>query len=104
MTTNFAEMKPRADEIADLMKTMAHANRLLALCALGEREYAVTELAEAIGMRAQAMSQQLAILRNKGLVSTRRDGQTVYYSLASDRLRAFMAALNTIYCQPGDAP
>jgi DNA-binding transcriptional ArsR family regulator len=100
MTTHFAEMKPRATEVADLMKTLAHANRLLALCIMSEREVSVSELADLVGMRAQAMSQQLAILRNKGLVNTRREGQTIYYALASERIREFMAALNEIYCQP----
>ncbi|MEC9250986.1 MAG: transcriptional regulator, partial [Pseudomonadota bacterium] len=47
-----------------------------------------------------AMSQQLAILRNKGLVTTRRDGQTIYYGLASEGIRSVMDALYTAYCEP----
>lgn len=96
----YAEMKPIADEVADLMKTLAHPSRLLALCAMMEKERSVGELADSLGMRAQAMSQQLAILRNKGLVTTRRDGQTIYYGLASEGIRSVMDALYTAYCEP----
>lgn len=96
----YTEMKPIADEVADLMKTLAHPSRLLALCAMMEKERSVGELAESLGMRAQAMSQQLAILRNKGLVTTRRDGQTIYYGLASEGIRSVMDALYTAYCEP----
>ncbi|MDM7983077.1 MAG: metalloregulator ArsR/SmtB family transcription factor [Maricaulis sp.] len=96
----YSEMKPIADEVADLMKTLAHPSRLLALCAMMEKERSVGELAESLGMRAQAMSQQLAILRNKGLVTTRRDGQTIYYGLASEGIRSVMDALYTAYCEP----
>lgn len=96
----YSEMKPIADEVADLMKTLAHPSRLLALCAMMEKERSVGELAESLGMRAQAMSQQLAILRNKGLVTTRRDGQTIYYGLASEGIRSVMDALYKAYCEP----
>ena len=100
MGSAFAEMKPVAEDVADLMKTLAHANRLMALCAMTEGEHSVGELADALGMRAQAMSQQLAILRNKGLVKTRREGQTIYYSLASEQIRTFITALYDTYCKP----
>lgn len=96
----YAEMKPIADEVADLMKTLAHPSRLLALCAMMEEERSVGELADNLGMRAQAMSQQLAILRNKGLVTTRRDGQTIYYALANEGIRSVMDALYSTYCEP----
>ncbi|WP_041637451.1 MULTISPECIES: ArsR/SmtB family transcription factor [Maricaulis] len=94
----YDEMTPMAETIADLMKTLAHPSRLLALCAMMEKERSVGELATALGMRDQAMSQQLAILRNKGLVSTRRDGQTIYYGLADARIETVMAALYATYC------
>ncbi|MHA6289592.1 ArsR/SmtB family transcription factor [Maricaulis sp. CAU 1757] len=94
------DMIPIAGEVAELMKTLAHPSRLLALCALIDREHSVGELAETTGLRAQAMSQQLAILRNKGLVTTRRDGQTIYYSLADARIRQLMQTLYRTYCDP----
>jgi len=97
---NFADMKPVAEDVADVMKTLANSNRLLALCALMERERSVGDLADSLNMRDQAMSQQLAILRNKGLVKTRRDGQTIYYTLASENIRSLMMALYATYCAP----
>lgn len=97
----YETMKPAAEEVAELMRTLAHPSRLLALCAMLERDRAVGELAETIGSRPQAMSQQLAILRNKGLVRTRREGQTVYYALADERLRPVIAALYATYCDGG---
>ena len=100
----YDDMKPMAETVADLMKTLAHPKRLLALCAMMEKERSVGELAEALGTRDQAMSQQLAVLRNKGLVSTRRDGQTIYYGLADARINAVMAALYGTYCAPQGDP
>lgn len=96
----YDDMKPMAETVADLMKTLAHPNRLLALCAMMESERSVGELADALNMRDQAMSQQLAILRNKGLVTTRRNGQTIYYGLADERIRSVMSALYATYCDP----
>lgn len=96
----YDDMRPVADEVADIMKTLAHPNRLLAMCAMAEKERSVGELAEALDMRAQAMSQQLAILRNKGLVRTRRQGQTIYYALADDRLTHLISTLYETYCRP----
>ena len=96
----YADMMPIAEDVSDLMKTLAHPSRLLALCAMMEEERSVGDLANALGMRTQAMSQQLALLRNKGLVRTRRDGQTVYYSLADERIHAVMETLYGTYCAP----
>jgi len=100
---DYSEMKPVADNVADVMKTLAHPNRLLALCAMVDQDRSVGELADSLGMRAQAMSQQLAILRNKGLVTTRRDGQTIYYALASDDIRQIMSVLYQTYCSKEQA-
>jgi DNA-binding transcriptional ArsR family regulator len=94
----YADMKPMADTVADVMKTLAHPNRLLALCAMVEKERSVGELADTLGVRAQAMSQQLAILKNKGLIAPRRDGQTIYYTLANDEIRSLMGVLYETYC------
>ena len=97
----YDEMRPVAEDVSDIMKTLAHPNRLLAMCAMVDKERSVGELAEAMGMRAQAMSQQLAILRNKGLVRTRRDGQTIYYALADRRVEHLISTLYETYCRPG---
>tara|TARA_R110002072_G_scaffold11632_5_gene52242 strand:- start:4803 stop:5123 length:321 start_codon:yes stop_codon:yes gene_type:complete len=100
---DYTQMQPVAETVADVMKTLAHPKRLLALCALVDQERSVGELAAALGVRDQAMSQQLAILRNKGLVATRRHNQTIYYSLASVEIRTLMESLYKTYCPPGDA-
>ncbi|WP_300526777.1 metalloregulator ArsR/SmtB family transcription factor [Maricaulis sp.] len=100
---NYRDMLPVAEDLAEVMKTLAHPSRLMALCAMMDEEVAVGQLAEAVGLRPQAMSQQLAILRNKGLVTTRREGQTIYYALADDQIRQLMQALYQTYCLPAQS-
>tara|TARA_R110002126_G_scaffold39790_1_gene117662 strand:- start:148 stop:456 length:309 start_codon:yes stop_codon:yes gene_type:complete len=100
---DYAQMQPVAESVADVMKTLAHPKRLLALCALVDQERSVGELAAALGVRDQAMSQQLAILRAKGLVATRRENQTIYYRLASAEIRTIMESLYKTYCPPAPA-
>ncbi len=100
---DYTEMQPVAESVADVMKTLAHPKRLLALCALVDQERSVGELAAALGVRDQAMSQQLAILRAKGLVATRRENQTIYYRLASAEIRTIMESLYKTYCPPAPA-
>ncbi|WP_417489732.1 ArsR/SmtB family transcription factor [Maricaulis sp.] len=100
---DYTAMQPVAESVADVMKTLAHPKRLLALCALVDQERSVGELAAALGVRDQAMSQQLAILRAKGLVATRRENQTIYYRLASAEIRTIMESLYKTYCPPAPA-
>ena len=68
------------------------------LCHLGQGEMSVGALEEALGMRQAAVSQMLARLREEGLVSTRRDGKTIYYALADDRTRRMIGLLYELYC------
>ena len=98
---NANEMRDIADDVSEVLKTLANANRLMALCELHDCERSVGELAERIGVRDQAMSQQLSILRAKGLVRTRREGQTIYYSLARDDVRSIIETLYRQYCAEG---
>jgi len=98
---NVQEMRAIAGDVAEIMKVLAHPNRLMCLCELVEGERSVGALAERLDMRPQAMSQQLSILRANGMVSTRRDGQTVYYSLARDDIRSLMQTLYDTYCRDG---
>lgn len=101
---NIKEMEAAAEKVSDLMKVLSNAKRLMVLCQLAEGEKSVGELAQLIGVREQAMSQQLALLRKDGLVKTRRNGQTVYYTLARGDIRALMEFLYTTYCgTPGAA-
>ncbi len=95
---NIKKMEATAEEVSGLMKVLSNKNRLMVLCQLVEGEKSVGELAELIDIRGQAMSQQLALLRKDGLVKTRRDGQTIYYSLARGDVRSLMEFLYKTYC------
>lgn len=68
------------------------------LCHLGQGEMSVGALEEALGMRQAAVSQMLGRLRDEGLVRTRREGKTIYYTLADDRTRRMIALLYDLYC------
>ena len=70
------------------------------LCLLSERERSVTELENVLSLRQPTVSQQLARLRLDGLVNTRRDGKTIYYSLASDDVRQVISVIYAIFCEP----
>ncbi len=72
-------------------------------CQLVERERSVGELADLLGAREAAISQHLALLRKDGLVTPRRDGRTIHYSLAGDAPRRLLETLYEIYCAPGAA-
>jgi DNA-binding transcriptional ArsR family regulator len=96
-------MHETAETVSDLMKSLAHPKRLLILCQLVEGERSVGDLARRLGMREQAMSQQLALLRRDGLVGTRREGQTIYYGLARDDVARLLDFLYRTYCaEPGE--
>ena len=87
-----------SDEVSRLLKAMASEARLQILCLLYEREHSVSELTERVGLSQPALSQHLARLRAERLVSTRRQAQTVYYSLESERVRRLLRALHGLYC------
>ncbi|MCG8359046.1 MAG: metalloregulator ArsR/SmtB family transcription factor [Kiloniellales bacterium] len=95
---NLKKMEATAEKVSELMKVLSNKNRLMVLCQLVEAESSVGALARAINVREQAMSQQLALLRKDGLVKTRRDGQTIYYSLARGDIRSLMEFLYQTYC------
>lgn len=92
------QMAESAAGVADLMKTLSHPGRLLMLCHLVEGEKSVGELARLVGMRETAVSQQLSSMRKEGLVLPRRDGQTIYYSLARPDVARLMTFLYDEYC------
>lgn len=94
-TDNLADA---VQEATDLLKSLASQSRLLLLCSLVEGEKSVGELASLIGKRDTAVSQQLALLRKDGIVRTRKDGQTVYYRLASAEAAKVIETLHGLYC------
>ncbi|WP_235017067.1 ArsR/SmtB family transcription factor [Tistlia consotensis] len=91
-------MADRADEVSDLLKTLAHPNRLMIVCKLVEGEKAVGTLETELGIHQPTLSQQLTVLRRAGIVSTRRQAKQVFYSLAETRLAELVAALYDIFC------
>lgn len=91
-------MATQARAASDMMKALAHEGRLMILCHLVEGEKSVSELEELIGARQAAVSQQLARLRLEGLVSSRREGKAIYYSIGDPRVRRIIAILHGIFC------
>ncbi len=83
-----------------LLKALSHEARLIIICLLMESERSVTDLERALGRRQAAVSQQLARLRLDGLVKARRDGKTIYYSIASEEVRILAATLAEIFHMP----
>ena len=94
----FKDMTRHADSAASLLKSLAHPTRLLVMCRLVEGEASVSELQAVGDLSMSALSQHLAVLRDAGLVETRREAQTIYYSLAESHATGVMDALHTAYC------
>lgn len=81
---------------AEFFKTLGHPARIRVLELLSEREHAVAEMLPEVGIEAANLSQQLAVLRRAGLVVTRKEGSTVYYSLTSPHVAELLAVARTI--------
>jgi DNA-binding transcriptional ArsR family regulator len=97
--SELARMAGAAKRASDFLKALAHESRLLILCILAEGEKSVGELEDILNLRQPTVSQQLARLRADGLVSTRRDGKIIYYSLASDETRIVIGAIYKVFCR-----
>ena len=98
------EIRRHAASAASLMKALGNESRLLILCALARSEYSVGELNEIVPLSQSALSQQLARLRREELVTTRRESQTIYYSLAPGPAHQVIELLHGVYCGAGEAP
>lgn len=99
---DISQLKDNASKASELLKVMASQPRLMILCNLLEGEKSVQELQGDVGLSQSALSQQLAILRGRNLVSTRREAQSVFYSLSSEEARIMIGTLYDIYCVPND--
>ncbi|MCW8836018.1 MAG: metalloregulator ArsR/SmtB family transcription factor [Rhodospirillales bacterium] len=88
-----------AQRASRLLKAMSNQHRLLILCQLVPGEKSVGELEEIIGLSQSALSQHLARLRRDELVATRREAQTIYYSLSGEEACAVIETLYTLYCE-----
>lgn len=91
-------MAQYAEQAAALLKALAHPARLLVLCRLAEGETSVSDLQSLVGLSMSALSQHLAVLREMELVSTRRESQTIYYSLTEGPAVSVLDALYAAYC------
>jgi DNA-binding transcriptional ArsR family regulator len=90
----------KAGAAAALLKALAHEARLMVLCQLLNGEHSAGALQEGSGLTQSALSQHLARLREEGLVTTRRDAQTIYYRLADAKVARVLETLAAIYCPP----
>jgi len=93
------QMLDNAKRASNFLKALAHESRLIILCILADGEKSVSELERELNLRQPTVSQQLARLRADGLVSTRRDGKIIYYSLASNEARIVIGAIYDVFCK-----
>ncbi len=93
-------MAAHAVAAAELLKALAHPARLMVMCRLVDGEASVGELQQQVGLSMSAASQHLAVLRELELVGTRRQSQTIFYSLADGPALGVMQALYEAYCSP----
>lgn len=95
---NAERMREHAGDAAQLLKALANEKRLTILCLLVEAERSVGELNALLDLSQSALSQHLAILRDDGLVETRREAQSILYSIAPGPAQRVLQALHAIYC------
>jgi ArsR family transcriptional regulator, virulence genes transcriptional regulator len=95
---DLARLQDNAARACTLLKAMGNPARLLVLCEIAHGEKSVGELERTVGLSQSGLSQHLAVLRGKHLVATRRDAQTIYYSLASEEAAAVMSTLYRVFC------
>jgi ArsR family transcriptional regulator len=91
-------MAVAAGQACELMKTLGHRDRLMVLCHLSSGEKSVGELAALLDIPQSPLSQHLARMRKESLVKTRRDAQTIYYSIASEEAARIVALMHELYC------
>lgn len=94
-----AGMRSHAAEVSRLFKLLSHEVRLLVLCHLSADELSVGEINARVPLSQSALSQHLAALRAEGLVSTRRQGQSIFYRLADPKVARILTVLHDIYCR-----
>ena len=95
---DFDTMQRNAADAVTLLKGLANESRLMIMCVLSEGEVSVGELNKRIELSQSALSQHLAVLRDQGLVKTRRESQTIYYRLAESPAMEVIELLHNVYC------
>ena len=97
--TDFATFEANATQVAGLLRALANERRLMILCKLVEwGEGNVGALADAVGLSQSALSQHLAKMRDEGIVTYRRDSQTLWYHVADPRIEILLSHLQQLYC------
>ncbi|WP_408593861.1 ArsR/SmtB family transcription factor [Limnohabitans sp.] len=91
-------MRTAANQACRLLKTLSNADRLMLLCQLAQGERCVSELEALLGIVQPTLSQQLSVLRDEQLVSTRREGKNIHYQINSDIALHVMQVLYTQFC------
>ncbi|WP_257894834.1 ArsR/SmtB family transcription factor [Gymnodinialimonas phycosphaerae] len=91
-------VRDNAQEATDFLKALSHEGRLMILCSLAHGEKSVTELEQMLSQRQAAVSQQLARLRQERLISARREGKQIFYSLTDDRARRIIEQVYELFC------
>jgi DNA-binding transcriptional ArsR family regulator len=91
-------MAAKAPEAAEFLRQFSNANRMLLLCRIAKQECSVTDIQNDLGIKQPGLSQQLAELRQSGLVKTRRESRLIYYSIADNRVKAVVDLLAAMFC------
>lgn len=102
-----ADMKGRVTEASAFLKKLSNPDRLLVACALADGEHSVRKLEDLLGIRQPGLSQQLAELREAGLIKGRKEGKAVFYRLADPRVELFVSTMHRLFCEgssPADRP
>ncbi len=97
---NIQELTSRSEEAAQLLSLLGNAHRLRILCALHTGEHSVSALVAVVDLSQSALSQHLAKLRQAGIVRTRREAQTIYYSIHDPRAEQLLAVMYDLFCAP----
>ncbi len=92
-------MHRSAADVSDLLKLLGHPDRLMVLCQLKFGEQSVGELSRNLGIKQSPLSQHLARMRHEGVVTSRRDAQTMYYSIADKKVAQVVGTLYDLYCE-----
>lgn len=97
-SVDLSALRQAAGQAVAALKLLANEDRLLLLCQLSQGEHCVGDLEAQLGIRQPTLSQQLAVLRQQGLVSTRREGKHIFYSVADPKTLALLHTLYALYC------
>jgi len=101
---NIQELEDKSEQASQLLAMLANPHRLRILCELQRGERSVTQMETVVGLSQSALSQHLAKLRGAEIVTTRREAQTIYYSVADERVARLLAVLVELFCvNPGAA-